>query len=85
MAKKLKTAQGLIYIGDGSVFVQRIDGRMSPAPPRDLTAEQVERRGREALLASGLYAEPTEQAEPEPELEAESEDNNSEVINGSIS
>jgi hypothetical protein len=81
--------QGLIYIGDGSVFIQHIDGRDSPAPARDLTPEQVERRGREALLASGLYAE---YAEPEPEAESEDKHTDgvrqhfvAEVINGSFS
>jgi len=76
VAQKMKVSQGLRYIGDGSIWIQRIDGRDSPVPPRDLTPEEVERRGRAELLKSGLYAE-MEVETPQPEQD--------EVNYGSIS
>ena len=42
---------GLIYVGKAW---------LPGIPARDLRADEVERYGRERLLASGLYAEPTE-------------------------
>ena len=47
MTKK-KTA-GLIYIGKGFV---------SGIPARNLTSDEVEKYGKEALLATGIYTEP---------------------------
>lgn len=42
----------LIYIGHGSF--------QYPYPARDLSAEEVAEFGKEALLATGLYQEPSE-------------------------
>lgn len=51
MHKKLNDI-GLIYVGKGA-----FDPRY---PARDLSAEEVEEFGKEALLATGLYKEPSE-------------------------
>lgn len=40
------------------VYVGQKRGWLPGVPARDLTAEEVERYGRERLIASGLYAEP---------------------------
>lgn len=54
----------LIYIGRGD-WIPGI-------PARDLSDEEVERHGRERLLASGLYEEPAgEPIDPDAIVEAE--------------
>lgn len=45
----------LIYIGDGAY--------VPPYPARDLSAEEVTAFGKAALLATGLYREPSKEPE----------------------
>lgn len=53
--------QGLIYVGKGA-FLENV-------PARDLSADEVEHFGRDALLKSGLYVSAPQEAEEYVEAE----------------
>lgn len=50
---------GLIYIGDGSAWIQNND----LVPTRNLTKAEVKQFGKRQLLNSGLYVEPQNKPE----------------------